>query len=89
MHFVLYAILGLLTARALRRARGDGHARPPLGSLLPWLVGMVLFAAADEWHQRWIPGRSSGVTDWIADVAGGTLALLVAARPVPRPEHLT
>jgi VanZ family protein len=69
VHFVLYAVLGVLLARAI--------------------VAIALFAAADEWHQRWVPGRSTDLLDWCADVAGGTLALLLAARPIARPEHLT
>ena len=89
MHFVLYAVLGVLLARALRGGRPVSTSRPAIRGLFPWLVGIALFAAADEWHQRWVPGRSSDLSDWYADVLGGSLALLLAARPAARMERLT
>ena len=89
VHFLLYAVLGVLLSRALRTGRAGVAVRPAVRALLPWLVAIACFAAVDEWHQRWVPGRSSDTLDWYADVAGGTLALLLAARPVARTEHLT
>lgn len=63
----MYAVLGVLCARALQ------------GREWSWVllvVGLiVLFAAGDEWHQRWIPGRGADVSDWAADVAGGIIGL--------------
>jgi VanZ family protein len=53
------------------------------------LAAMALFGAADEWHQRWVPGRSSDALDWCADMAGATIALLLVARLDARPEQLT
>lgn len=79
VHVLLYAVLGLLVARALRPA--DPSRRPALGALLVALVAVALFAALDEWHQQWVPGRSTDVLDWYADLAGGTFALLLGARP--------
>lgn len=37
-----------------------------------------LFAASDEWHQSFIPGRDASVLDWISDCVGilGTLFLI-------------
>lgn len=91
VHFLLYAVFGALLARALRREAGI--ATPPGGGrwthLLATIAVVSLFGAADEWHQQWVPGRSSDVLDWCADTAGGTLALLLAARPLARPEQLT
>jgi VanZ family protein len=91
VHFAMYAVLGFLTARALGGARTSrgAVARPAPRALALAIVAVALFAAADEWHQHWVPGRSTDVLDWCADVAGGTLALLLATRPVARPEHLT
>lgn len=45
----------------------------------PWLViGLVaITGAADEVHQLFLPGRSAEVADWIADVGGAGLPLLV------------
>lgn len=70
-HFGLYAVLGWLTARALleRTAARLGAA----------VAGLGAFAAADELHQLLIPGRSASVLDWLADLAGLALGLLLAA----------
>lgn len=49
----------------------------------PWqaLLLASLYGAVDEWHQSWVPGRSSDSWDWLADTAGaGLLAGLAAAR---------
>lgn len=76
VHFVLYGVLGLLIARALDR-RGVARA-----ALLAILIG-ASFGAVDEWHQRFIAGRSPSAADWAADVAGaavGSIALLVRGR---------
>ena len=35
----------------------------------------VLYAASDEWHQSFVPGRSCDVFDWLADTAGAALAV--------------
>lgn len=83
-HFVAYAILGLLVARALREL---GRLRTRLLPLA--LVAIAAFAALDEWHQLYIPGRSADMRDWIADLSGGALALLLAAARAPRPETAT
>ncbi len=37
----------------------------------------VLYACSDEWHQRFIPGRTSCVRDVVIDSLGALLALLV------------
>lgn len=73
VHFLLYAVLTLLI----------GRAAPPLVArplpLALTAVGASAFAYADEWHQRFIPGRSPSVDDWQADSAGALLGLLIAA----------
>jgi VanZ family protein len=89
VHFLLYAILGFLLARSLRDGTPGARPRLAFRALVPWIACIALYAAADEWHQRWVPGRSADLLDWYADVAGGTVALLLAARPVARAEHLT
>ena len=68
-HFAAYAILGVLTARAVR----GGGASPR--ALLVALAAIALFAAADEWHQRLIPSRSADVADWFADLSGATIGV--------------
>jgi VanZ family protein len=64
-HAALYIVLGVLLAPTAGRA-----------GWLRVLVAVALFAAGDEWHQRWIAGRSAEAGDWIADVAGAAGGLL-------------
>jgi VanZ family protein len=68
-HFAMYAVLGILTARAVRG--GVATPRP----LLVVLAAIAVFGAADELHQRLIPGRSADVADWFADVTGATVGV--------------
>lgn len=72
-HFLVYAVLGVLVARAAeltwRRA----------ARLTAVVVGISIFGAIDEWHQGFIPGRFPGVGDWIADSAGGAVGATLFA----------
>lgn len=58
------AVFGVLWALA-RRAVGDGWG----------LVFTVLYAATDEYHQAFVPGRVGAWTDVALDGAGALLAL--------------
>ena len=73
VHLALYAPLGVLVARALR-----GRAPAPRRTVVAWAGAFALFAAADEWHQDFIPGRSSDRIDWLVDVVASTTGLVVA-----------
>lgn len=81
-HFFLYGVLGILTLRAHWDA---GH---PLRTMVVSLAGIAVFAAVDEWHQAFVPGRSADVADWFADITGGLFGLGAMAafklRRVPR-----
>lgn len=60
-HFGAYAILGALLAHgAIAWGRGIGW---------PLLLG-IAYAASDEFHQSFVPGRHSDVADWLADALG-------------------
>jgi VanZ family protein len=51
-----------------------------LGFVLPiWqIVGISLvMGVADELHQLWLPGRTTDLLDWLCDVGGVLLAVLV------------
>lgn len=41
------------------------------------IILALLVGAADEFHQLYLPGRFSGLDDWLADAAGASLALFV------------
>jgi VanZ family protein len=74
LHGVLYAPLGALFVLALHRS-----ARVP--TLLLILIAVAatgLYGITDEFHQRFVPGRSADRLDVLADFVGGTLGACAA-----------
>ncbi len=67
-HFIEYAILGGLLARAFVKAK-PAVVPPELVWYLAALFS-ILYGASDEWHQTFVPGRSATLADWVADVVG-------------------
>ncbi len=76
-HFVEYAILGLLAARAFRNS-------PSLGVSDRWFLIsaalVIAYALVDEYHQSFVPSRTGSISDSFVDMAGGLSALLVCRR---------
>jgi VanZ family protein len=70
VHFSVYGLLGTLACRAGRGGAGAWWA----------LVAVSAYGATDEWHQSFVPGRSSELGDWIADTAGAALAIMLYRR---------
>ena len=64
-HFAVFGLLGTLICRLGRSWRAAGWA----------LLMVSAFGVLDEWHQSFVPGRSSEVGDWIADTSGAALAV--------------
>lgn len=73
LHFTIYAVFAYLLTRQI------SEAASPWRAVLPAIVLAAAFGAADEWHQRFIPGRSTELADWYADVLGATLGALTFA----------
>lgn len=72
VHFALYFTLGALLARSRRRS-GSGVAHAAL-------VGIgAVYGLSDEWHQSFVPGRTSDAADWLADLAGVTVGYVLVA----------
>ena len=70
-HFFSYLVLGLLLVRAFR-ASGTGLKRA-----LWWAFAFSAFyAATDEVHQLFIPGRSGEARDVLIDSAGAAAGLM-------------
>ena len=77
LHLAEYGGLALLFARAFA---GEGYG---------WLATMVAavlltstYGVTDEWHQSFVPLRTSDVFDWFADALGalaGTIIYLLGA----------
>ena len=69
-HFGASAVLGALLWFAfapLGVGRGGAFA----------FIAAALYGASDEFHQRFVAGRSADVADWLADVAGSAAALIL------------
>jgi VanZ family protein len=75
-HFTEYAILAILVHHALV-VGGDWSAWRRL--LVAWLL-TALYAASDEWHQSFVPGRAPALTDVAIDICGALTGLLVWRR---------
>lgn len=72
-HVPLYAGFTVLVLLAFA-----GSARGIRESLWPtfWSAGaLVTYALSDEYHQRFVPGRSSSLSDLVRDLAGMLIAL--------------
>lgn len=69
-HFSEYAVLGMLSLAAWKFA----------GLKYPWLPaqGMAMvWAALDEWHQAYVPGRACQWQDMLVDSLGAAFGILV------------
>jgi VanZ family protein len=67
VHFLAFGLLATATCRL-------GHGwRAALWALL----AVSAYGAADEWHQSFVPMRSSDFFDWVADTLGAAVAVSV------------
>jgi VanZ family protein len=77
VHASIYAVLGALVARALRR-RGAVVA-------LAAIAAIAAFGLFDEWTQHFSPGRQPDLADALADTLGAAAGYLAAMRYYRRP----
>jgi VanZ family protein len=74
-HFVEYFVLSILILRGIRAGR---H-----GARLGWALAAIAlaggYAALDEFHQSFVPGRTAAVSDVLLDTSGGIAAQAIAA----------
>ncbi|MDQ0269161.1 VanZ family protein [Cytobacillus purgationiresistens] len=71
-HFFAYFLLGIFVLNALRKKSGIkvSHAG--------WALFIcTLYAASDEFHQYFIPGRSAEVRDVLLDSSGALTGILL------------
>lgn len=67
-HFLVYGLLGTLICRALGDRRWAAV----------WALAMAsAYGVTDEFHQSFVPGRSSEAADWLADTSGAALAIFL------------
>ena len=76
-HFTEYAILAFLAARAFRTSPRTALANR-------WFIAslalVVAYSLLDEYHQSFVPSRTSSIYDSFIDMAGGLTALLLVWR---------
>ena len=73
VHFCIFAALGALLAFS-----SLWHSRTWISHfLIAWLLS-VLYAASDEFHQAFVPGRGPMVSDVVLDSAGALVGVLFA-----------
>lgn len=72
-HIGAYGLLGILCLGALP-LRSDGYSlrQVALATCIAALYGL-----SDEWHQSFVPGRSTDILDLAADAVGGLLGALL------------
>jgi VanZ family protein len=73
-HFIEYAILALLAARAFRTSPGGFLSNHWFGVSL---VFVAVYSLSDEFHQSFVPSRTASIYDCLIDTAGGLVALII------------
>jgi VanZ family protein len=73
-HFIEYAILGVLAARAFQTSDRSGVRRR---WFLISLGLIVVYALADEYHQSFFPTRTGSIYDSFIDMSGGLTGLMI------------
>lgn len=73
LHFCEYSVFGYFVALAVMRSPGKVNWK---NFLIVMFIGS-LYAASDEYHQSFVEGRVSEVSDFLADLTGVILGLVV------------
>lgn len=73
-HFTEYFIFSLLVLRGIRAGQKSTHLRWALMTILI----VAGYAALDEFHQSFVPGRTAAVGDVLIDTTGGATAQISA-----------
>ena len=70
-HFTEYLILALLIVNVIKDYKEINYKL-----LLLTLIMCFLYAASDEWHQTFVPGRSGQFIDVLIDTSGSLVGLI-------------
>jgi VanZ family protein len=74
LHMGVYAVLGFLLYRGIRRRNAGAWLAAGW-----WTLGIsVVYGASDEFHQYFVPGRSMDIFDLMADAIGAACAIAFA-----------
>lgn len=74
-HFAEYAILGFLVSGIFITKEIRGRKRVGL-IIVSWFIS-TFYAATDEYHQLFVPGRSGQVSDVLIDSSGALAGVLM------------
>jgi len=76
IHAFVFGILGFFTLGAMK-TRADGYR-----AVQPWLAVtlVTVYGVLDEFHQHFVPGRTSDIHDVMADAVGGMLGVWLLYR---------
>jgi VanZ family protein len=74
-HITEYAILAMLLWRASRAGTGLTMKMPIAFAVT--LLGCAIFAASDEFHQGFVPSRTSSFHDVMIDICGALIGLII------------
>ena len=73
-HMAAYGLLGVFILGIMRpNPTGYSYNQAALATLIATVYGIT-----DEWHQSYVPGRTSDPLDVVADFVGALLATLAA-----------
>jgi VanZ family protein len=74
LHFIVFGILSFLIARSFKKTKISSFNK----YYMIWAVVLTgLYGFIDEYHQYFVPGRSSTVGDWVADMLGAIAFVLM------------
>ena len=72
-HITAYFVLGILMYNLVRT-----YARGALKAITYSIVFVAAYATSDEFHQMFVPGRSSEIRDVLIDTTAGVVGVTVA-----------
>ena len=72
-HFSIYAMLGLLTMNFVLTIENKKMYK----NIMMALLFCFIYAITDEFHQRFIPGRSGEIRDVLIDTSGALVGILI------------
>lgn len=78
VHFIVFGVLGIAAYRAFKHQTSF-----PFLASQPAISAVVfagLYGIADEFHQRFVPGRSFDVWDMLADLIGASVCVWIMYR---------
>jgi len=74
-HLTEFSILALLLWQAIRRTHSTVNRQWRWSQAGLALAIVLLYAASDEIHQMFVPGRTGQISDVMVDTAGGAIGL--------------